>query len=172
MPGLLVSTNGLELTLNSKSSYVNNRANLLIGDNSKKHTTKLKILKYIGWLVEFYQHSSKTRGRVGPPSRAKHFLPNSSQEIIDSFYRKFTETTVDPTLAAAAPTDAAAGKAKNAEKYTVSPKLETKIMYWIAVLALMVDEFDVDLFDLRHDLNVQPKEYVSPASILSSLWVW
>ncbi|TGZ84324.1 RNA polymerase I associated factor, A49-like protein [Ascodesmis nigricans] len=140
----------------TKSSYVNNRAHVFLSaPNPKVHSTKLKLLKYISWLVEFYQHSSATRGRIGAPSRAKHVLYNCSQDIIDSFYRKFAEATVDPN---ARETDMGASAKKSAEKYTVSPRLETKIMYWIAILALMVDEFDVDLFDLKHDLNVLPKD--------------
>jgi len=39
--------------------------------------------------------------------------------------------------------------------------LEQKILYYLAVLCLTVDKFDVDIYDLKHDLNIVPKEYVS-----------
>ena len=41
----------------------------------------------------------------------------------------------------------------------MSPRLEQKVLYYMAVLCLMVDKFDVDLYDLKHDLNILPKEY-------------
>lgn len=113
---------------------------------------KLKLLKYISHLVDFYSQSQKTRGRVGPVSRAKQWMPTASPSICEALYRKFTETTVDPNAKSAED-----GKQKG-ERQTVSPKLEQKLMYWIAVIALMVDDYDVDLFDLKRDLNVQPKD--------------
>jgi adenylate cyclase len=47
-------------------------------------------------------------------------------------------------------------------RQAVSPRLEQKVLYWLAVLSLMVDKYDVDVIDLKHDLNIQPKEWVSP----------
>lgn len=44
-------------------------------------------------------------------------------------------------------------------RYTVSPRLENKLMYHIAVLCLMVDDYDVDIYDLKVDMNITPKEY-------------
>jgi hypothetical protein len=54
--------------------------------------------------------------------------------------------------------------------FRVSPRLEQKILYYLAVLCLIVDQWDVDLFDLKHDLNIPPREYVSfPYSVIVCL---
>lgn len=43
----------------------------------------------------------------------------------------------------------------------MSPRLEQKILYYIAILCLMVDGYDVDMFDLKNDLGILPREYVA-----------
>lgn len=82
-------------------------------------------------------------------------MSGAAPTIIESLYRKFTETTHDPT--AKSSTDGS-GPKHGGERATISPRLEQKLMYWIAVIALMVDDYDVDLYELRRDLNVQPKD--------------
>ena len=42
----------------------------------------------------------------------------------------------------------------------MSPRLEQKILYYIAILCLIVDGYDVDMFDLKNDLGILPREYV------------
>lgn len=136
-----------------KSSYVANRANVLLQDQGKKHTTKLKLLRYIAWMVDFYTAAQKARGKLPPVFKAKNIMLGAGQQVVDGMYARFAEASSDPM----GRTDAEGNRREN-ERYTVSPRLESKLLYYMAVLCLMADNYDVDIFDLRQDLNLQPKE--------------
>lgn len=140
-----------------KHSYVANRANALIEDKGAKHTTKLKLLKYIGWMLDFYTSAQKMRGRLPPLFKAKNILIGAGQPVVESLYRRFAEASSDPVGK-----KDAEGNVRDSDRYTVSPRLESKLLYYLCVLCLIVDGFDVDIFDLKQDLNMQPKEYVCP----------
>jgi len=117
-------------------------------DTSKRHTRELKILKYIASLIEFYVFQQNGKNRLPPLSKTKSAFYGTSPIVVEGFYRRFAEVR-------------SGTQAKDkAERYTVSPRLESKLLYYLAVLCLMVDRYDVDLFDLKHDLNIMPREYV------------
>lgn len=135
-----------------KSLHVQNRANALLADSSKKPTTKLKLLKYISWMVDFYTAAQKARGKVPPLFKGKNIMLGAGQQVVEGIYKRFAEGS------AGGATQDADGKDKEHLRYTVSPRLEQKLLYHLAVLCLMVDDYDVDIFDLRQDLGLQPKE--------------
>jgi len=130
----------------TKSTHVNKRVAALMEDTSKRHTRELKILKYIASLIEFYVFQQNGKNRLPPLSKTKSAFYGTSPIVVEGFYRRFAEVR-------------SGTQAKDkAERYTVSPRLESKLLYYLAVLCLMVDRYDVDLFDLKHDLNIMPRE--------------
>jgi len=104
-------------------------------------------------LVDFYLFQQRGRGRLPPPSRAKSAFSAGNPVLVESFYNKFTETTSGQVKK-----DEQGRIKDDGDRYVVSPRLEQKVLYYMAVLCLMVDKFDVDLYDLKHDLNILPKE--------------
>ncbi|KAA8910894.1 RNA polymerase I associated factor, A49-like protein [Sphaerosporella brunnea] len=138
--------------VNTKSTHVNKRAMVLITDSSKKHTRELKLLKYIASLIDFYRFQQKGRGKLPPLSKAKGSFHGTSPVILEGFYSRFTEAVSGQTI------KGEDGKIKDSDRHMVSPRLEQKILFWLAILSLMVDKYDVDILDLKHDLNIQPRE--------------
>ncbi|KAI5790220.1 RNA polymerase I associated factor, A49-like protein [Geopyxis carbonaria] len=134
------------------SLYVNNRVNKLLEDQPKKHTIKLKMLKYISWMLAFYTAQQKNRGRLPPIGKAKTLLYGASQATVEGFYKRFAEDIAGPAV------QKEDGTMRESTKYTVSPRLENKLIYHIAVLCLMVDDYDVDIYDLKVDMNITPRE--------------
>jgi len=65
----------------------------LIQSSPKGNARELKMLKYIASLVDFYLFQQKGRGRLPPLWRAKTAFNAVNSVLIESFYKKFTETT-------------------------------------------------------------------------------
>lgn len=139
------------------STHVNNRALRLINDTAKGHTRELKILKYITSLVDFFLFQGKARGRLPPVAKAKATLRGTPPIILDAFYQKFTEATSGTAK------KGEDGVMRDGDRYAVSPRLEQKILFHLAILCLMVDHYDVDILDLKNDLNISPRECVARA---------
>lgn len=76
-----------------KSSHINKRAMVFLQDSAQKHTRMLKILKYIGSLIDFFKFQQKTRGKLPPVGQGKKLHIGISPTIIEGFYAKFSETT-------------------------------------------------------------------------------
>jgi len=139
-----------------KFTHVNKRAMALLQDSVQKHAREIKILKYIASLMDFFVTQQKMRGKLVPLAKARGMFFGTSPVVIENFYSKFAEIVSGQTV------KGEDGKVKDSDRYTVSPRLEQKILYYIAILCLMVDHYDVDIFDLKHDLGILPREYVSP----------
>jgi DNA-directed RNA polymerase I subunit RPA49 len=139
-----------------KFTHVNKRAMALLQDSVQKHAREIKILKYIASLMDFFVTQQKMRGKLVPLAKARVMFFGTSPVVIENFYSKFAEIVSGQTV------KGEDGKVKDSDRYTVSPRLEQKILYYIAILCLMVDHYDVDIFDLKHDLGILPREYVSP----------
>ncbi|PUU83314.1 RNA polymerase I associated factor, A49-like protein [Tuber borchii] len=131
--------------LKSKSSFVQARIRKLAEDKSKKHTRLLKILRYISLMIDFYLFQQRGRGRLPAMDRVKKAL-SVDHAIAEGFFRRYTEKNVSSE------------EGSDKDIYAVSPALANKILYHMAVLCLMVDHYDVDIFQLKNDLGVQPKE--------------
>ncbi|KAI5819955.1 RNA polymerase I associated factor, A49-like protein [Pyronema omphalodes] len=137
----------------TKFVYVKTRATRLLEDHGdKKYAKELKILKYIASLMDFFVVQSKARGKLMPLHKAKGMFKHTPPAVIEAFYEKFAEVTPGQQ------TKDETGKLRNNDRYSVPPRLEQKILFWIAILSLMVDQYDVDMFDLKTDLSIQPKE--------------
>ncbi|PWW78118.1 RNA polymerase I associated factor, A49-like protein [Tuber magnatum] len=131
--------------LRSKSSFVQARIRKLSEDKSKKHTRLLKILRYISFMIDFHLLQQRSRGRLPAMDRVKKIL-SVDHAIAEGFFRRYTEKTIS------------GGGGSDKDIYAVSPALANKILYHMAVLCLMVDQYDVDIFELKNDLGLQPKE--------------
>lgn len=107
----------------------------------------MKILRYIAHMIDFYLFQLRGRGKLPAMDRAKKAL-GFDQVLIEGFYKRFAEKT-------------SSGEG-GGDRWAVSPSLANKLLYYMAVLCLMVDHYDVDLYDLKMDLGLQTKEYVVP----------
>lgn len=132
-----------------RSSYVRTRVTRLHASKeaqaaaSKAHSKSLKILKYISHLVEFYQFQFRGRGRLPAMERAKKAL-GIDQVLVESFFGRFADKT-------------ASGEG-GVDRWAVSPGLANKCLYYLAVLCLMVDCWEVDLYELKLDLGLTTRE--------------
>ena len=99
-------------------------------------------------MIDFYLFQQRGRGRLPAMDRVKKAL-SVDHAIAEGFFRRYTEKTISSE----------GGSDKDI--YAVSPALANKVLYHMAVLCLMVDQYDVDIFELKNDLGVQPKEYPS-----------
>lgn len=124
------------------------RIQRLSQDKSKKHTKTLKILKYISYMIEFHLFQRKGRGRLPAIDRTRKAL-SLDHVLMEGFLKRYTEVTVT-------------GGEKRGDVHTVSPALANKLLYYMAVLCLMVDQYDVDIYQLKADLSLLPKEYSCP----------
>lgn len=97
-------------------------------------------------MIDFYLFQQRGRGRLPAMDRVKKAL-SVDHAIAEGFFRRYTEKTVSGE------------EGSDKDTYAVSPALANKILYHMAVLCLMVDQYDVDIFELKNDLGVQPKEY-------------
>ena len=76
-----------------KSSHVNNRALVFLQDSAQKHARMLKMLKYIGALIDLFKFQQKARGKLPPMVQGKKLHIGISPAIMEGFYDKFSETT-------------------------------------------------------------------------------
>lgn len=76
-----------------KSSHVNKRALVFLQDPAQKHSRMLKMLKYIGALIDLFKFQQKARGKLPPMAQGKKLHIGISPAIIEAFYDKFSETT-------------------------------------------------------------------------------
>lgn len=105
----------------------------------------LKVLRYVGVLIDFYLFQAKGRGRLPAMGAAKKAL-GVDQVVVEGLYGKFAEKT------------ASGGVGGGGERWGVSPALANKVLYYLAVACLVVDRWEVDLFELKADLGLQTKE--------------
>lgn len=130
----------------TKSTYVASRvAKLAADEGAKGRVRRLKVLRYVGHLIDFYLFQVRGRGRLPAMDRAKKAL-GIDQVLVEAFYGRFGEKTVS-------------GEG-GSDRWSVSPGLANKVLYYLAVLCLMVDFWEVDLFELKADLGLQTKEWV------------
>lgn len=133
-----------------RSSYVRTRVTRLHAAReaqaaaSKAHSKSLKILKYVAHLIEFYQFQSRARGKLPPMERAKKAL-GIDQVLVESFFERFADKT-------------SSGETGGTDRWAVSPGLANKCLYYLAVLCLMVDCWEVDLYELKMDLGLTTRE--------------
>ncbi|KAI5849374.1 RNA polymerase I associated factor, A49-like protein [Morchella snyderi] len=106
-------------------------------------TRSLKLLRYIGYMIEFYLFQAQSRGRLPSMTKAKKAL-GLDQVLVEGLYKRFAETT----------TSGEGGEAR----WAVSPSLSNKLLYYLAVLCLMADFWEVDLYELKIDLGMQMRE--------------
>ncbi|KAL7276886.1 DNA-directed RNA polymerase I subunit rpa49 [Rhizina undulata] len=133
-------------TVKTNSTYVKHHVQKLLQQETK-NVKALKILKYISWMIDFYLYQAKSRGRVHGIDRVKKIL-GMDHVLVEGLFKRYTEKTTS------------GNEGDNKEMHTVPPSLANKLLYYMVVLCLMVDGYDVDLFELKQDLEVQPKELI------------
>ena len=99
-------------------------------------------------MIDFYLFQQRSRGSLPSMDRVKKAL-SVDHAIAEGFFRRYTEKTISSE------------EGIDKDIYAVSPALANKILYHMVVLCLMVDQYDVDIFELKNDLGLQPKEYPS-----------
>lgn len=134
-----------------KSSYVRTRVTRLHAAKeaqqgaamSMAHLKSLKILKYVAHLIEFYQFQSQFRGGLPAMERVKKSL-GVDQVLVENLLARFADKT--------------SSSERGADRWGVSPALANKCLYYLAVLCLVVDCWEVDLYELKVDLGLSTKE--------------
>lgn len=133
-----------------RSSYVRTRVTRLHAAReaqtaaSKSHLKNLKILKYVAHLIEFYQFQSRVHGRLPAMERAKKAL-GIDQVLVENFFERFADKV-------------SSGEVGGADRWAVSPGMANKCLYYLAVLCLVVDCWEVDLYELKIDLGLTTRE--------------
>lgn len=108
------------------------------------YSKSLKILKYVAHLIEFYQFQFQARGKLPAMERAKKAL-GVDQVLVENLYTRFADK-------------ASSGDSGGADRWAVSPALANKCLYYLAVLCLIVDSWEVDMYELRVDLGLTARE--------------
>ncbi|KAF2841505.1 RNA polymerase I associated factor, A49-like protein [Patellaria atrata CBS 101060] len=111
-------------------------AKRLDGIGKSKDTKKLRVLRYVYILIEFYNALKANRdgGKRLPQRDELRKRVSASDVLLDGVKRKY-----------------AAGAALT--KWHVD-----NLMTHLAALSLIVDEFETDFWDLREDLRMEPKK--------------
>lgn len=115
------------------SRYVASRIQPLA---SNKSIDRLKILRYLYILLQFHMASKPTRGGRSLPKRdeVRKALVGIPEVLVESVKRKFTDGGLISKF-----------------------KVDLLITH-ICALAFWVDNFEVDMFELRQDLSLEQKE--------------
>lgn len=113
------------------SRFVANRM-----QNHGANVEKLKILRYMLLLIEILNACKSNRGVRNLPRRdeLKKLLGDTPEAVLESIKRKFTEGTSITKFGA------------------------DLIITHLCALACLVDNFEVDTFDLKEDLKLENKE--------------
>ena len=101
-----------------------------------KNPEKLKLLRYMLLLIDFYNASKVGRyGRILPRREdLKKILGDMPEAVIEGVKRKFTE----------------AG--------SMSRQMTDSMLMYLCALAMIVDSAEVDMWDLKEDLKLETKE--------------
>ncbi|KAF8468838.1 RNA polymerase I associated factor, A49-like protein [Kalaharituber pfeilii] len=145
------------------NSHVTNRiAKLgLVKTPNATNTRKLKLLKYISILRNFYtfltnRAESERLLLTGKEIEIRHRL-NISSDLLSILLKKYTETVGGPTKEVL--DDVEGGKELGRPRRKSSPALLTKLLNWIVIICLFVEEnFQVDVFYLKDDLGLQTRD--------------
>ena len=105
--------------------------------NCSVNVAKLKVLRYLLAMIDFYQATTPKRGGVRGLPKAdemKAKVKGIRGEVLDNLKRKYSDAGL-------------------MSKYQVDLMITN-----ICALALIVDNFEVDMYDLREDLKLEGKE--------------
>lgn len=113
------------------SSYVANRIQAVSISNEK-----LKVLRYLCVLLDFFRISKPARGGRVLPRREeiKAAMPGIPEVLVESIRRKFSD-------------------GGNISKFQ-----QDLLITHCCALAMLVDNYEVEYFDLRMDLSLEPRE--------------
>jgi DNA-directed RNA polymerase I subunit RPA49 len=123
-------------TFDFHSRFVANRlARVASGDDA---TLRLKILRYVLWLITFYNVAGKgkERGTKSIPKRdqLQDKLAPAPKAVIENIRRKFSDSGV-------------------------MRKLHMDLLFThCCVFASIIDSFDVDTYDIKEDLKLEQKQ--------------
>lgn len=130
----------------TSSEFVNQRINRWLEDESNRHTHKLKLCRYIDYVVRFFREQATHRGKLPSVGAMQKVFGMAPQVVVEGLYNRFAERTTP-------------GSKGGDDRYIVSPAHALKAMFYLAVCCLMVDNYDVDMLDLKNDLGLMPREY-------------
>jgi DNA-directed RNA polymerase I subunit RPA49 len=104
--------------------------------NQASNTEKLKLLRYMLLLLDFYNNSSPIRGGRKLPKREdlKKILGDVPEAVLEGVKRKFSQGG------------------------TMNKAMANSLIMHLCALACMVDNCEVDTWDLKEDLKLETKE--------------
>lgn len=118
-----------EITVTSR--FVSNRVRI-----ASSNVQKLKVLRYLLAALQFYGCTVPKRGSRALPKKdeVRKAMPGVPEAMAANIQRKFSD-------------------------HGVMSKFQSDLLITnVCALALIVDNFEVDMYDLREDLNLEPKE--------------
>lgn len=152
--------------VHTKSRYVSKRlANLAQSGDVKR----LKTLRYLLILLEFYGSlGSGPKGIKKVPQREqlRKALVNANEGMTEGVRRRFTDSKYVLPTVSLSPHSVYVKERTKIVISTLNKWHADNLLTHITALALTIDHFDLDLFDLREDLKLDQKTYCSPSSFL------
>ncbi|KAF9896210.1 DNA-directed RNA polymerase I subunit rpa49, partial [Lobosporangium transversale] len=117
------------------SSYVNDSLMALMSV-SKKDRHKIRVLMYISYLMAFRTIPDK---KLDDSDTVNRIMGGEVPSLIlENFYERFTEMPED-----------------SKKRHTFTPKSKDKLLSWIFVLALTLENFNIDAAVMTRDLSLK-----------------
>ncbi|KAK9479152.1 RNA polymerase I associated factor, A49-like protein [Lipomyces japonicus] len=120
------------------SDYLNTRVRRIVNEDQ---TLKLKLIYYASLLMGLLQNK-----RASNKHTLFQKLNHPPEVLVDSLIQRFTEIKVG-----------AVGKKKESS-FTITPKLEDKILCYLFVTCLKIDEYSVEIPILANELSLRPSK--------------
>ncbi|KAK9359070.1 RNA polymerase I associated factor, A49-like protein [Lipomyces starkeyi] len=118
------------------SEYINNRVARI---NNENEMQKLKLLYYASLLMGLYNNR-----RISNKRALLQKLDHPAEILVNSLIQKFTDNKVGKV-----------GKEKDAS-FTITPKMEDKLLCYLFVTCLRIDEYSVEIPLLTAELSLRP----------------
>lgn len=138
----------------TKSRYVSGRLQKVV---KSEQVRKIKALKYLLLLVEWYHCFKQVRGtrRLGSRKEVKEALGDMSDEIRNAIRERFADGMYAIALLAGLYGVMLIVFFSELNKWHTS-----NLHLYICALALIIDDFATDIYGLSEDLRLQPRQYV------------
>ncbi|KAH8148130.1 uncharacterized protein LAJ45_07894 [Morchella importuna] len=114
-----------------------------VKSSTKSRFVATRVAKLLAAAAATGRSGGAEQGRLPSMAKTKKAL-GLDQVLVEGLYRRFAETTMS-------------GEGGEA-RWAVSPSLSNKLLYYLAVLCLMADFWEVDLYELKIDLGMQMRE--------------
>lgn len=159
--------------VHTKSRFVSNR---LVKVAQSGDVKNLKTLRYLLLLLDFHgclKPGARGVKKVPQKDEMRKAMSNASEGMTEGVRRRFADAKYVPhptpsIQSSHSPILKVIDKDREADQIliynSVLNKWHTDNLYThIFALALTIDNFDLDIYDLREDLKLENKEYLSPS---------